>query len=116
MTDEIITETVAAEPTKAGWGASVLNTQLATVGVVVVGAALFEAALIPGIVVGAATALLAPKVVPVLSAKVPPLAQRVVCSVSGLIRKKKATETVAPEVVAETHAEPTVDGAVPAAA
>jgi hypothetical protein len=80
----------------------------ATVGVVAVGAALFEVALLPGIALGVA-AMLAPKYVPKLGAAVTPIFRS---SVRGVYKFGQKTREVVAEakeqvndIVAEVHAE-----------
>jgi hypothetical protein len=79
-----------------------------TVGVIFVGAALIEAALIPGMIVGAA-AVLAPKFLPKIGAGLEPIAK---CAVRGAYKfGRKAREVVAEaqehmnDIVAEVNAE-----------
>ena len=80
----------------------------ATIGVVVVGAALLETALIPGIILGAAAAL-APKYLPKLGDRLQPLFQTTVRGVYKLGRKARAAVGEVQEnmsdIVAEVHAE-----------
>ena len=80
----------------------------ATVGVVAVGAALIEVALIPGIALGVA-AMLAPKYVPKLGSAVTPMFRS---SVRGVYRFGQKTREMMAEakeqvhdIVAEVHAE-----------
>ena len=84
------------------------TTKAATVGVVVVGAALFEAALIPGILIGAA-AVLAPKYLPKMGDRIQPLFNSTVRGAYKLGRKARSAvgdvrEHVS-DIAAEVHAE-----------
>lgn len=83
-------------------------TVAATVGVVAVGAALFEVALLPGIALGVA-AMLAPKYVPKMGSALTPMFRS---SVRGVYRFGQKTREVVAEakeqvndIVAEVHAE-----------
>lgn len=83
-------------------------TVAATVGVVAVGAALFEVALLPGIALGVA-AMLAPKYAPKMSAAAAPLFRS---SVRGVYKFGQRTREMVAEakeqvndIVAEVHAE-----------
>jgi hypothetical protein len=83
-------------------------TMAATIGVVAVGAALWEVALLPGIALGAA-AVLAPKYVPKMSSALTPMFRS---SVRGVYKfGQKTREMVAEakeqvnDIVAEVHAE-----------
>jgi hypothetical protein len=80
----------------------------ATVGVVAIGAAIFEATLIPGIVLGAA-AVLAPKYFPKLGERLTPLFH---CTVRGAYKLGRKARTAVGEcqekfhdIAAEVHAE-----------
>ena len=79
-----------------------------TIGVVVVGAALFEAALIPGILLGAA-AVFAPKYFPEIGERVQPLFNGTVRGAYKLGRRARAAVGEAQErmndIAAEVHAE-----------
>ncbi|WP_205989717.1 DUF5132 domain-containing protein [Paraburkholderia sp. Ac-20336] len=95
------------------------TSKAATVGVVVVGAALFEAALIPGILIGAA-AVLAPKYLPKLGERVQPLFNSTVRGAYKFGRKARSAvgevrEHVS-DIAAEVHAEEAAaaDGIAPA--
>jgi Protein of unknown function (DUF5132) len=83
-------------------------TVAATVGVVAVGAALFEVALIPGIALGVA-AMLAPKYVPKMGAALTPMFRSSVRGVYKLGQKSREMMAEAKEqmhdIVAEVHAE-----------
>jgi hypothetical protein len=89
----------------------------ATVGVIAVAAAVVEAALIPGIVVGV-VAMLAPRYLPGISAGFQPAMRGTVRSAYKLGRKTKAAVAEAREhmqdIVAEVHAE-TLGGGTQAA-
>jgi hypothetical protein len=84
------------------------TSKAATVGVVVVGAALLEAALIPGIVLGAA-AVLAPKYLPKLRDRLQPLWHSTVRGAYILGRKARSAVGEVKEhmsdIAAEVHAE-----------
>jgi Protein of unknown function (DUF5132) len=83
-------------------------TVAATVGVVAVGAALFEVALLPGIALGVA-AMLAPKYVPKVGAAVAPMFRSTVRGAYKLGQKTREMVAEAKEqvhdIVAEVHAE-----------
>jgi hypothetical protein len=86
----------------------------ATIGIIGVGAALIEVALIPGIIIGVAAAY-APKYLPQATSKLQPMFK---CAVRGVYKMgRKAREAVAEaheqvqDIVAEVHAE---DGSQPA--
>jgi hypothetical protein len=83
-------------------------TTAATVGIVAVGAALFEVALLPGIALGVA-AMLAPKYVPKMGAALAPMFKSTVRGAYKFGQKTRemvaeATEQVH-DIVAEVHAE-----------
>jgi hypothetical protein len=84
------------------------KTQVATVGVIVVAAALIETALIPGMIVGAA-AMLAPKFMPKMSAAMQPMFRSAVRGAYKFGRKAREAAAEAKEqmhdIVAEVHAE-----------
>jgi hypothetical protein len=95
-----------------------LLTNIVTIGVVGVGAALIEAALIPGIVIGVAAAF-APKYVPQIGSKLRPLFKS---TLGGVVRlSQKAREAVAEtkeqmqDLVAEVKAEQQKAGVAPVA-
>ena len=102
--------TAEAEATEAKSNGSDIVSVAATIGVVVVGAAVLEATLIPGIIVGAAAAF-APKVVPKLGERVQPLFNSAVRGVCKLGRKARSAYGEAQErihdIAAEVHAEET---------
>ena len=75
----------AAEPTDSQ---NDFTVAAATVGIICVGAALFEAALIPGMVIGVA-AMLAPKALPMLGAAVEPAFRGAVRGTFKLGRKAR---------------------------
>jgi len=84
------------------------SNKMITIGAVVVGAALFEAALIPGIAIGVAAAL-APKLIPKLEKGLQPLFSS---SIRGIYKIGRKAKSVAGEVkehmgdiAAEVHAE-----------
>lgn len=89
-------------------GTSEVVTVAATVGIVAVGAALFEAALLPGIAIGVA-AMLAPKYVPKVGTALTPMFRS---SVRGAYKLGQRTREFVAEakeqvhdIVAEVHAE-----------
>ena len=90
-------------------------TMAATVGVVAVGVALFEVALLPGMAIGVA-AMLAPKYVPKMGAALTPMFKSTVRGAYKFGQKTKEMVAEAKEqvhdIVAEVHAE---DGAKTAA-
>jgi hypothetical protein len=83
-------------------------TSAVTVGAVVAGAALFEAALIPGIIVGAA-AVLAPKYLPQIGAGLEPLVKYAIRGAYKIGQKTREVVAEAQEhvndIVAEVNAE-----------
>jgi hypothetical protein len=89
-------------------GSNEAVTIAATVGVVAVGAALFEIALLPGIALGVA-AMLAPKYVPKVGAAVTPMFRSTVRGAYKLGQKTREMVAEAKEqvhdIVAEVHAE-----------
>jgi hypothetical protein len=92
-----------------------LNTTVATVAVVAVGAALFEAALLPGIAIGVA-AVAAPKYLPKLAGALNPLFKSTVRGTYKFAQKSREMFAEAQEqvndIVAEVKAEAeTVKGA-----
>ena len=94
----------------SAWSSSEFKTKAATVGVVVIGAALIETALIPGIVIGLAAAV-APKYMPQMGAALQPMFRSAVRGAYKFGRKAReaaaeATEQVQ-DIVAEVHAENT---------
>lgn len=86
----------------------------ATIGVVVVGAAVLEATLIPGILVGAAAAF-APKYLPKLGERLQPVFNSTVRGACKLGRKARSAYGEAQEkihdIAAEVHAEETAKAA-----
>jgi hypothetical protein len=92
----------------AGDGSNEAVTIAATVGVVAVGAALFEVALIPGIALGVA-AMLAPKYVPKMGASLTPMFRSSVRGMYKLGQKSREMMAEAKEqvndIVAEVDAE-----------
>jgi Protein of unknown function (DUF5132) len=91
-------------------------TVAATVGIVAVGAALFEVALLPGIALGVA-AMLAPKYVPKMGAALTPVFKSTVRGAYKFGQKTREMVAEAKEqvhdIVAEVHAEDDVVKAVP---
>src|SRR5215475_12206282 len=81
-----------------------LNKTVATVAVVAAGAALFEAALLPGIVIGVA-AVAAPKYLPKLGAALNPLFKSTVRGTYKLAQKSREMFAEAKEQVHDTLAE-----------
>jgi hypothetical protein len=100
-------EPAPAETKSSGASAA---TVAATIGVVVVGAAVLEATLIPGILLGAAAAF-APKYVPKLGERLQPLFNSTVRGACKLGRKARSAYGEAQErihdIAAEVHAEET---------
>jgi hypothetical protein len=84
------------------------TTSAVAIGVVVVGAALFEVALVPGIVLGVAAAL-APRYLPRLGERLQPLFNASIRSAYKVRRKARGAAGAAPEhmyaIAAEVHAE-----------
>ncbi len=103
-------ETEAIEPEAEG--RSEIVATVATVAVVGIGAAAFEAALLPGIVLGVA-AMFVPKYLPQLGAAVNPLFRSTVRGAYKIGQKTKEMVAEAQEqvhdIVAEVHAEGDVD-------
>ena len=106
MTDETPVPPDAAmngpeEKHKFSWSDADTQTKVATVGVIMVGAALIEVGLIPGMIVGVA-ATMAPKYVPQVGAALKP-------AYRSIGRKARAAAAEAQEqvqdIVAEVHAE-----------
>jgi hypothetical protein len=96
------------QPAKAEWSCGDVQSKVATVGVILVGAALIETALIPGMVVGVAAAL-APKYAPKLVDSVRPAFRSIVRGAYKFGRKAREAAAEAQEqvqdIVAEVHAE-----------
>jgi hypothetical protein len=88
---------------------------VAAIGIVAVGAALIEAALIPGIVIGVAAAL-APKYVPQLGDKLRPLFKSTVGGLYKLGQKTREAVAETRERVQDLVAEVTAEQAQPVAA
>lgn len=119
MTDETHAEAddasnaPAAAPAEGGWSCDSTQAKVATVGVIVVAAALVEVALVPGIIVGLAAAM-APKYVPQLTTAVRPAFRSIVRGAYKFGRKARAAAAEAQEqvqdIVAEVHAEGTQAG------
>lgn len=91
-------------------------TVAATVGVVAVGVALFEVALLPGMVIGVA-AMLAPKYVPKMGAALTPMFKSTVRGAYKFGQKTREMVAEAKEqvhdIVAEVHAEDDIAKAAP---
>jgi hypothetical protein len=106
----------AADAPEASSAKNAAITTAATVGVVAVGAVIFEAALIPGMIIGVAAAL-APSYMPRLGAALNPLFRSTVRSAYKMGRKTREAMSEAREqmsdIVAEVNAEGT--GATPEA-
>jgi hypothetical protein len=100
------------------WSSSDMQTTIATVGVIAVGAALIEVALIPGMVIGVA-AMIAPKYVPQIGDALRPAFRSLVRQSYKFGRKARAAAAEAQEqvqdIVAEVHAEDTGHAGTPAA-
>lgn len=101
-------EILDAADVHAGEHTNEAVTVAATVGVVAVGAALFEVALLPGIALGVA-AMLAPKYVPKVGAALNPMFRSSVRGIYKLGQKSREMMAEAKEqmhdIVAEVHAE-----------
>lgn len=117
-------EAVCVAQTSTGSSKDEAIASAATIGVVAVGAALIEAALIPGIIIGVAAAL-APKYVPQIGTKLRPLFKSTVGGVYKLGQKtreavaetKERMQDLVAEVTAEQqHASVTVPAAATSAA
>ena len=93
-------EATAAEPI----GGDDFTVAAATVGIICVGAAIFEAALIPGMVIGVA-AMLAPKALPKLGAAVEPAFRGAVRGTYKLGQKARHIMAEAEEQVNDVLAE-----------
>jgi hypothetical protein len=94
--------------TKSAWECTDMQTKVATVGVIVVAAALIEVSLVPGMVIGAA-AMLAPKYVPQVGDALRPAFRSFVRNAYKFGRKAREAAAEAQEqvhdIVAEVHAE-----------
>jgi Protein of unknown function (DUF5132) len=114
------TDAATAEAQEPNPAVNEAVTVAATVGVVAAGVALFEVALLPGMVIGVA-AMLAPKYVPKMGAALNPLFKSTVRSAYKFGRKTREMVAEAKEqvhdIVAEVHAEgDTVNAAAKTAA
>lgn len=89
----------ADEPEEAEGGSDELLSTAATVGVVAVGALVFEAALLPGIVLGVA-AMLAPKALPKIGGALNPLFKS---TVRGAYRLSEKAREAAAEMQEHVH-------------
>jgi Protein of unknown function (DUF5132) len=111
-----VTDTVPADSPEAGHLPNEAVTVAATVGVVTVGVALFEVALLPGMVIGVA-AMLAPKYVPKVGAALTPMFKSTVRGAYKFGQKTREMVAEAKEqvhdIVAEVHAEDDVAKAAP---
>ena len=103
-----VTDAVQADTPEAGHLPNEAVTVAATVGVVAVGVALFEVALLPGMVIGVA-AMLAPKYVPKVGAALTPMFKSTVRGAYKFGQKTREMVAEAKEqvhdIVAEVHAE-----------
>jgi Protein of unknown function (DUF5132) len=110
-----VADAAPADGHEAGHLPNEAVTMAATVGVVAVGVALFEVALLPGMAIGVA-AMLAPKYVPKMGAALTPMFKSTVRGAYKFGQKTKEMVAEAKEqvhdIVAEVHAE---DGAKTAA-
>ena len=93
-TEAYVEEDAADHPEKTGKQSNILSTA-ATVGVVGVGVAVFEAALLPGVLLGVA-AMAAPKLLPRVGSALNPIFRSTVRGIYKIGQKTK-------EVVHETH-------------
>jgi hypothetical protein len=91
-------------PVEATEGGTEVVAGVATVGIICVGAALFEAALIPGIVVGVA-AMLVPKALPRLGTAISPMVRGAVRGTYKLGQKARHIMSEAEEQVRDIVAE-----------
>ena len=107
LTADADDETSVAETTNSG---DDLLVSAATVGIICVGAALFEAALIPGMVIGVA-AMLAPKALPKLGTAVEPVFRGAVRGTYKLGQKARHIIAEAEEQVNDIVAEEKAAGA-----
>jgi Protein of unknown function (DUF5132) len=111
-----VTDAVPADSPEAGHLPNEAVTVAATVGVVAVGVALFEVALLPGMVIGVA-AMLAPKYVPKVGAALTPMFKSTVRGAYKFGQKTREMVAEAKEqvhdIVAEVHAEDDVAKAAP---
>jgi hypothetical protein len=107
MTEEHHTDD-AAEPVTNGKDRDDMLRTAATIGVIGVGAALIEVALVPGIIIGVAAAF-APKYLPKATAALQPSFKWAVRGAYKLTRKTREAVAEAQEqvhdIVAEVHAE-----------
>jgi hypothetical protein len=103
-----MTDAAEGDGHEAGQLSNEVVTVAATVGVVAVGVALFEVALLPGMAIGVA-AMLAPKYVPKMGAALTPMFKSTVRSAYKFGQKTKEMVAEAKEhvhdIVAEVHAE-----------
>ena len=108
--------TDAADPPETGHLPNDVVTVAATVGVVAVGVALFEVALLPGMAIGVA-AMLAPKYVPKVGTALAPMFKSTVRGAYKFGQKTREMVAEAKEqvhdIVAEVHAEDDVAKAAP---
>jgi Protein of unknown function (DUF5132) len=111
-----VTDAVPADSHEAGHLPNEAVTVAATVGVVAVGVALFEVALLPGMVIGVA-AMLAPKYVPKVGAALTPMFKSTVRGAYKFGQKTREMVAEAKEqvhdIVAEVHAEDDAAKAAP---
>jgi Protein of unknown function (DUF5132) len=110
------TDAVPSDAPETGHMPNEAVTMAATVGVVAVGVALFEVALLPGMVIGVA-AMLAPKYVPKMGAALTPMFKSTVRGAYKFGQKTREMVAEAKEqvhdIVAEVHAESDVAKAAP---
>ncbi len=111
-----VAEAVAGDAHETGHLPNEAVTVAATVGVVAVGVALFEVALLPGMVIGVA-AMLAPKYVPKMGAALTPMFKSTVRGAYKFGQKTREMVAEAKEqvhdIVAEVHAEDDIAKAAP---
>jgi hypothetical protein len=111
-----LTDAVPADAQETGHLSNEAVTVAATVGVVAVGVALFEVALLPGMVIGVA-AMLAPEYVPKVGAALTPMFKSTVRGAYKFGQKTREMVAEAKEqvhdIVAEVHAEDDVAKAAP---
>jgi Protein of unknown function (DUF5132) len=113
--DEANEETSVAEEAEEDARRDDLVAGAATVGIICVGAALFEAALIPGMIIGVA-AMLAPKALPRVSGAIEPAFRGAVRGVYKIGQKARHAAAEAQEQVRDIVAEENAEEKAPAGA
>ena len=105
----------SAKQNGSDWASDDFSTKATTIGIIVVGAALIETALIPGMVIGAA-AILAPKYMPKIGTTLEPLFRSTIRGVYKFGRKAREAAAEAKEHVHDIVAEVQAEDAAPSAA